>query len=226
MTTRFLLQGFGVVVVVVLCLLSGRDSTLVLVQSTKPTLAAVSNMAPLTAVELLTLDSVALQERLTAGLLTSVDLVKQCLQQIENHDHRGMKLNAVISIVPHQSLMTRSKQLDLERAQGRIRGPLHGIPMLVKVGRSVIIDTNTGLIGCRTQSLPGLASVSLQHWELVPAEQLQGLGQGELAQGCATTLLTCEFDGSLKKWALLFWAKQISMEDHRLCFRIWTRLTN
>lgn len=89
----------------------------------------------LTAIELLTLDSVALQERLTAGLLSSVDLVKQCLQQIENHDHRGLKLNAMISIVPQQILMTRSKQLDQERAEGRVRGPLHGIPMLVKVSK-------------------------------------------------------------------------------------------
>lgn len=92
-------------------------------------------MATLTTVELLTLDSVALQERLTAGLLSSVDLVKQCLQQIENHDQHGLKLNAMISVVPHQTLMTRSKQLDQERTQGRIRGPLHGIPILVKVGQ-------------------------------------------------------------------------------------------
>nr|ODN85433.1 hypothetical protein L203_05049 [Cryptococcus depauperatus CBS 7841] len=89
-------------------------------------------MATLTAVELLTMDSVALQERLTAGLLSSVDLVKQCLQQIETHDRRGLKLNAMISIVPYQTLMTRSKQLDQERAEDHVRGPLHGIPMLVK----------------------------------------------------------------------------------------------
>nr|ODN89884.1 hypothetical protein L204_06161 [Cryptococcus depauperatus CBS 7855] len=89
-------------------------------------------MATLTAVELLTMDSVALQERLTAGLLSSVDLVKQCLQQIETHDRRGLKLNAMISIVPYQTLMTRSKQLDQERAEGHVRSPLHGIPMLVK----------------------------------------------------------------------------------------------
>ncbi|KAH8660510.1 amidase signature domain-containing protein [Xylariales sp. PMI_506] len=89
-------------------------------------------MASLTAKELLTLDSSVLQERLAAGLLTSVDLVKQCLQQIENHDHRGLKLNAMISTVPRQILMARSKQLDQERAEGRVRSVLHGIPMLVK----------------------------------------------------------------------------------------------
>ncbi|KAI1127437.1 amidase signature domain-containing protein [Nemania abortiva] len=89
-------------------------------------------MAKLTAVELLTLDSVALQERLNAGKISSADLVKQCLQQIETHDHRGLKLNAMISIVPHEILMARSKHLDEERAKGRFLGPLHGIPMLVK----------------------------------------------------------------------------------------------
>jgi hypothetical protein len=133
MTRRFLLEGIGIVVVLVLWLLYARDSTRV-VQSTKPILT-VGNMATLTAVELLSLDSVALQERLTAGLTSSIDLVKQCLQQIEAHDRHGLQLNAMISIVPYQTLMTRSKQLDQERAEGRVRGPLHGIPMLVKVGQ-------------------------------------------------------------------------------------------
>lgn len=133
MNRRYLLADICIFIIVVLWLVSARDSSRV-VQSTKPNLT-VPNMATLTAVELLTLDSVALQERLTAGLLSSVDLVKQCLQQIENHDHRGLKLNAMISIVPQQILMIRSKQLDQERAEGRVRGPLHGIPMLVKVSK-------------------------------------------------------------------------------------------
>jgi hypothetical protein len=132
MTKRLFLAGFIFFILVVLWLPPAHDNSRV-VHFIHPD-AGNSNMGALTAVELLSLDSVALQERLTSGLLSSVDLVKQCLQQIENHDRRGLKLNAMVSIVPHQILISRSKELDQERVEGRVRGPLHGIPLLVKVG--------------------------------------------------------------------------------------------
>lgn len=132
MAKRFI-QGISFIIIVIFWLRSVCDTSRSAVQQAKFSVPA-SNMAPLTAIELLTLDSVALQERLDAGLLSSVELVKQCLQQIEAHDRRGLKLNAMISVVPHQTLMTRSRLLDQERAEGRVRGPLHGIPVLVKVG--------------------------------------------------------------------------------------------
>lgn len=135
MTRPLLLEAIGIIIVVFPRLLLACDIAPVAVRSSKPTIGPLGTMPTLTAVELLTLDSVALQERLAAGLLSSVDLVNQCPQQIENHDHRGLGLNAMISIVPRRTLMTRSEQLDQERANGRIRSPLHGIPMLVKVGR-------------------------------------------------------------------------------------------
>lgn len=83
--------------------------------------------------DLLTLDSVGLQKRFEAGLLTSVALVQACLEQIDRHDQRGANLNAMISIVPHHILMERSAQLDRERAAGRVRSLFHGVPILVKV---------------------------------------------------------------------------------------------
>jgi amidase len=82
--------------------------------------------------DLMTLDSAGFQKRLDAGLLTSVELVQACLAQIGKHDQQGAQLNAMISIVP---LMERSKQLDSERAAGRVRGLFHGIPILIKVYR-------------------------------------------------------------------------------------------
>ncbi|KAG4428412.1 hypothetical protein IFR05_016101 [Cadophora sp. M221] len=114
MTKRLSLAGFSFFIVVVLWLRPTHDNSPVVHSINRA--AGNSNMGVLTTVELLSLDGVALQERLTPGLLSSVDLVQQCLQQIENHDRRGLKLNAMISI----------------RAEGRVRGPLHGIPLLVK----------------------------------------------------------------------------------------------
>jgi hypothetical protein len=89
--------------------------------------------ARLSTIELLSIDSAGLQRKLDAGLLTSVELVQACLAQIDKHDQRGAKLNAMISIVPNHILMERSAQLDLERTSGRVRSPFHGIPILVKV---------------------------------------------------------------------------------------------
>ncbi|RFU32343.1 hypothetical protein B7463_g3979, partial [Scytalidium lignicola] len=88
--------------------------------------------ARLPTLELLSLDSAGLQRKLDAGLLTSVELVQECLAQIDKHDHRGAKLNAMISIVPNHILMERSAQLDRERTAGRVRSRFHGIPILIK----------------------------------------------------------------------------------------------
>jgi amidase len=91
--------------------------------------------AKISAMDLMALDSAGFQERLDAGLLTSVELVQACLAQIDKHDQRGAQLNAMISIVPYQLLMQRSKRLDRERAAGRVRSLFHGIPILIKVYR-------------------------------------------------------------------------------------------
>jgi amidase len=96
----------------------------------------------ISAMDLLTLDSAGFQKRLDAGLLTSVELVQACLAQIDKHDQRGAKLNAMISIVPHQLLMERSAQLDRERAAGRVRSVFHGIPVLIKVYRPLFHSRN------------------------------------------------------------------------------------
>ncbi|KID81234.1 Amidase signature domain protein [Metarhizium guizhouense ARSEF 977] len=87
-------------------------------------------MAPkLSTTELLSLDSAGLQRKLDTGLLTSVELVQACLAQIDKHDQRGTKLNAMISIVPNHILMERSAQLDRERTEGRARSLFHGVPI-------------------------------------------------------------------------------------------------
>ncbi len=71
-----------------------------------------------------------LQQRMTAGDLTSVALVTHMLQRIEALNHKGPQLNAVIEINP--DALDIATTLDEERAAGQVRGLLHGIPVLIK----------------------------------------------------------------------------------------------
>lgn len=71
---------------------------------------------------------------LATGQTTSVHLVTAFLDQIERHDQQGKKLNALISVAPRDDVLRRAERLDDERARGAVRSPLHGIPIVLKVG--------------------------------------------------------------------------------------------
>ena len=68
---------------------------------------------------------------LAAGALTSEQLVKLSLARIAAYDQAGPKLNAVIYHNGERAL-TEARALDAERKAGKVRSPLHGIPVLVK----------------------------------------------------------------------------------------------
>jgi amidase len=65
-----------------------------------------------------------------AGTLTSEALVQAYLNRIADLDRKGPRLNAVIALNPHA--LADARKLDAERKAGRVRGPLHGIPVLLK----------------------------------------------------------------------------------------------
>jgi amidase len=79
----------------------------------------------------LTAEARDLQKWLHDGSLTSVDLVEAYLQQIQKHNGY---LHAVISTVPRVMMLRTARPLDDERRARGIRSPLHGIPVLLKVG--------------------------------------------------------------------------------------------
>jgi amidase len=71
-----------------------------------------------------------LQEGLKAGRWTSKELVQAYIARIEALDRKGPSLHAVIEINPDAIAIAES--LDAERRAKGPRGPLHGIPVLVK----------------------------------------------------------------------------------------------
>jgi amidase len=68
-----------------------------------------------------------MQEAMAKKQLTSRQLVEQYLIRIAIHEDR---LNAALAINPHA--LEEADALDRERAQGKVRGPLHGIPVALK----------------------------------------------------------------------------------------------
>lgn len=71
-----------------------------------------------------------LQERMGKGSLTSHRITELYLGRIEAIDRHGPQLRAVIEVNP--DALTIAKTLDRERQEGTLRGPLHGIPVLIK----------------------------------------------------------------------------------------------
>ncbi|EZP55563.1 amidase [Sphingomonas sp. RIT328] len=70
------------------------------------------------------------QAMMTAGKTTSVAMTRAYLDRIAALDRKGPRLNAVIALNP--DALAQAKRLDEERRAGRIRGPLHGVPVLIK----------------------------------------------------------------------------------------------
>ena len=71
-----------------------------------------------------------LQAALDDGRLTSMRLTRHFLERIEAYDRRGPHLNAVLEVNPEA--LEIAEALDRERASTGSRGPLHGIPVLLK----------------------------------------------------------------------------------------------
>lgn len=71
-----------------------------------------------------------LQSGYKDGSLTVESVIHFYLERIKNIDDDGPLLNSVISI--NRDAINRAKKLDRELAQGAYRGPMHGVPVLLK----------------------------------------------------------------------------------------------
>ncbi|MDW3194201.1 MAG: amidase [Cytophagales bacterium] len=71
-----------------------------------------------------------LQAKMDSGVLSSEQIVQLYLDRIKAIDEEGPQLNSVIEVNPDALEIARS--MDAERAEGNIRGPMHGIPVMIK----------------------------------------------------------------------------------------------
>ena len=71
-----------------------------------------------------------LQQAMASGRVTSAQLVDAYLARIAAYDQAGPALNAMIRLNPRARAV--AELLDAERRSGKVRGPLHGIPIVLK----------------------------------------------------------------------------------------------
>jgi len=71
-----------------------------------------------------------LQQAMQSGAVTSKQLTATFLARIRAYDKAGPRVNAMVALNP--KALDVADALDRERASGRVRGPLHGIPVLIK----------------------------------------------------------------------------------------------
>ncbi|NYI84350.1 amidase [Saccharopolyspora hordei] len=88
----------------------------------------------------------------SAGRFSAVDLVRFHLDRIDRLNLRGPGLRAVLETDPQAVAIAEER--DAERRRGELRGPLHGIPVLVKdnletVGELHTSNGSTALLGLR-----------------------------------------------------------------------------
>jgi amidase len=82
---------------------------------------------------------------MTEGRVSSKGLVQAYLNRIEAFDQRGPRLNALITLNPNA--IREAEALDRERAAKGPRGPLHGIPVIVKDNYSTAdMQTSAGTL--------------------------------------------------------------------------------
>lgn len=95
-----------------------------------------------------------LQQGYGQGNFTITDVVEEYLERIDAIDKNGPQLNSIIQINP--DALKIAEELDKEMAAGNIRGPLHGIPVILKdnIDTHDKMPTTAGSLALRN-SYPG-----------------------------------------------------------------------
>lgn len=93
-----------------------------------------------------------IQQAMEIGKLTSLQLVQMYLTRIEKYDKEGPKLKAIITVNP--KALEIAAELDAERKKSGPRGPMHGIPVVVKDNFDTADMATTAGCVCLKDSVP------------------------------------------------------------------------
>lgn len=118
-------------------------------------------------------------ELIREGKIFSVDLTLACLERIDAHSG---DLNAFISI-EREAVLEAARQADNDRTDGRLRGPLHGVPLAHK--DMYYRKGHVSTCGSRIQRnyTPDITSTVLARLEAAGALYVGGLNMSEFAAG-------------------------------------------
>jgi amidase len=102
-----------------------------------------------------------MQDAMASGEATALDIVRDHIGRVEALDWAGPMLNSVIELNPDAESI--AADLDRERAEGHVRGPLHGIPIMLKdaVATDDRMQTTAGslaLVGAKVPRDAGLVA--------------------------------------------------------------------
>ncbi|MEY4095098.1 MAG: hypothetical protein RLZZ53_2297 [Acidobacteriota bacterium] len=127
---------------------------------------------------------VDLQSAMQAGRVTSRGLVESYLDRIQAYDQAGPRLNSIVLI--NARARDEADAFDRERADGKLRGPLHGIPVLIKDNYDTAdMPTSGGTLGLATLQ-PARDAFQVQKLRDAGAVILGKTTMHELAAGITT----------------------------------------
>ncbi len=125
-----------------------------------------------------------LQTAQAEGRVTSRGLVDAYLARIAAYDQSGPRLNAIVVLNPRAR--EEAEALDRERARTGPRGPLHGIPVLVKDNYDTVdMPTSGGALGLATMQ-PAVDAFQVKRLRAAGAVILGKTTMHELAAGIVT----------------------------------------
>jgi Asp-tRNA(Asn)/Glu-tRNA(Gln) amidotransferase A subunit family amidase len=125
-----------------------------------------------------------LQAALTSGAVTSRSLVLAYLGRIRAYDLAGPRLNAMIAMNP--KVLEAADALDRERAARGARGPLHGIPIVIKDNFETIDMPTTGGTVALTGFMSGRDAFQVRRLRDAGAIVIGKTNLHELAAGITT----------------------------------------
>jgi len=125
-----------------------------------------------------------LQKYMSRGELSSAEIVDSYIERIDSLDCGYFGLNSIIQL--NSSAIDIAKHLDLERKTGHIRGPLHGIPIVVKDNFSTIdMPTSAGSLALAGMQTP-FDAVQVQKLRQAGAVVLAKTNMDDFASGFTT----------------------------------------